>query len=93
MNEVIFLSMIQVCIQLGCIKKGKWVYYKIIIYGIKNDMYIDIVLIDMYVKFGDIKMVKRVFDSMKQCSVVFWSIMIVGYGVYGCIDVVIKLFN
>ncbi|XP_060215177.1 putative pentatricopeptide repeat-containing protein At1g69350, mitochondrial [Lycium barbarum] len=93
MDEVTFLAAIQACSTIGWLEKGKWVHHKLIIFGLKHDMYIDTALMDMYAKCGDLWMARRVFDSMLERGIISWSAMIGGYGMHGQIDDAISLFD
>ena len=93
MNEVTFLSVIQACSHLGHLEKGKWVHHKLITGGLKEDLYVDTALTDMYAKCGDLQAAQGVFDSILERSVVSWSAMIAGYGIHGQINAAISLFN
>ncbi|KAF5745441.1 putative Pentatricopeptide repeat-containing protein [Tripterygium wilfordii] len=92
MNEVSFLSVIQACADSGYLEKGKWLHHKLITYGVRNTIYIDTALTDLYSKCGDLQTARRVFDSMPERSVVSWSVMIAGYGIHGQITSAISLF-
>ncbi|KAK4593308.1 hypothetical protein RGQ29_017431 [Quercus rubra] len=93
MNEVTFLSVIQACSHLGHLEKGKWVHHKLITGGLKEDLYVDTALTDMYAKCGDLQAAQGVFDSISEQSVLSWSAMIAGYGIHGQINAAISLFN
>ncbi|CAM9001185.1 unnamed protein product [Rhodiola kirilowii] len=93
MNSVTFLVVIQACANMGYIKKGKWVHHKLITYGISGDTFIDTALTDMYGKCGDLRMSRRVFDSIVDKSVVTWSTMISSYGMHGQISDAISIFD
>ncbi|PIN16760.1 hypothetical protein CDL12_10588 [Handroanthus impetiginosus] len=93
MDEVTFLSAIQACSNLGFIDKGRWIHHKVITFSVRNDMYIDTALVNMYARCGDLQMARRVFDSMIELSIVSWSSMIGGYAIHGHIDESISLFN
>ncbi|KAK4358035.1 hypothetical protein RND71_023645 [Anisodus tanguticus] len=93
MDEVTFLAVIQACSTIGWLEKGKWVHHKLIIFGVRQDMYVDTALTDMYAKCGDLSMARRVFDSMLERSIISWSAMIGGYGMHSQIDDAISLFH
>ncbi|XP_015075134.1 putative pentatricopeptide repeat-containing protein At1g69350, mitochondrial [Solanum pennellii] len=93
MDEVTFLAAIQACSTIGWLEKGKWIHHKLIIFDVRHDMYIDTALTDMYAKCGDLRMARRVFDSMFERSIISWSAMIGGYGMHGQIDDAISLFH
>ncbi|XP_009619021.2 putative pentatricopeptide repeat-containing protein At1g69350, mitochondrial [Nicotiana tabacum] len=93
MDEVTFLAAIQACSTIGWLEKGKWLHHKLIIFGVRHDMYVDTALTDMYAKCGDLLMARRVFDNMSGRSIISWSAMIGGYGTHGQIDAAISLFH
>ncbi|KAL3840537.1 hypothetical protein ACJIZ3_025128 [Penstemon smallii] len=93
MDEVTFLSVIQACSNQGLIDKGKWIHHKLIAFGVSKDLYIDTALTNMYARCGDLDMARRVFDSMKERSIVTWSAIIGGYAMHGRVDESISLFN
>lgn len=92
MSQVTILTAIQACSNLEDLQKGKWLHHKVMICSMRN-MYIDTALTDMYAKCGEIKMARRVFDSMKAKSVASWSAMIAGYGAHGHVNEMISFFN
>ncbi|XP_057448153.1 putative pentatricopeptide repeat-containing protein At1g69350, mitochondrial [Lotus japonicus] len=92
-NEVTLLSAIQASTNLGYLEKGKWIHHKIIVSGVRKDLYIDTALVDMYAKCGDLQTAQRVFNSMSEKSVVSWSTMIAAYGIHGRINAAISLFT
>ncbi|KAJ8547990.1 hypothetical protein K7X08_021226 [Anisodus acutangulus] len=49
MDEVTFLAVIQACSTIGWLEKGKWVHHKLIIFGVRQDMYVDTALTDIQV--------------------------------------------
>ncbi|GMH26178.1 hypothetical protein Nepgr_028021 [Nepenthes gracilis] len=93
MNGITFLSVIQACSDSGYLEKGKWVHHKLIINGMRGDMQINTALVDMYAKCGEIKMAERVFDSMRDRSVVSWSAMLAGFAAHGDVKAAISLFT
>lgn len=92
-GEVAFLSVIQACSHLGYLEKGKWIHHKLVICGLRKDLYIETALVDMYAKCGDLQTAQQVFDSMSERSLVSWSTLLSSYGVHGQISEVILLFS
>ncbi|XP_051118472.1 putative pentatricopeptide repeat-containing protein At1g69350, mitochondrial [Andrographis paniculata] len=92
-DEVTFLSVVQACSNLGFIDKAKWVHHRLITSGVTSDMYIDTALVNMYARCGDLDVSRRVFDRMRDRSVVTWSSMISCYAMHGRIDDSIALFD
>lgn len=93
MSEVTYLTAIQACSNIGDLEKGKWIHHKLIIFGVREDMYVGTALTDMYSKCGYLQMARQVFDRMTEKSVISWSAMIGGYGLHGHIDAAISLFT
>ncbi|KAK7396072.1 hypothetical protein VNO78_16817 [Psophocarpus tetragonolobus] len=50
-------------------------------------------LLDGYVKIGDIKPAREIFNSLKCCDVIAWTAMIVGYAQNGLISDALALFR
>ncbi|KAK7395889.1 hypothetical protein VNO78_16466 [Psophocarpus tetragonolobus] len=50
-------------------------------------------LLDGYVKIGDIKPAREIFNSLKCCDVIAWTTMIVGYAQNGLISDALALFR
>lgn len=50
-------------------------------------------LVDMYVKCGNIKFVRLVFDMMEKLDEVLWNVMILVYVMYGFGREVLRLFE
>ncbi|KZV48329.1 pentatricopeptide repeat-containing protein mitochondrial-like [Dorcoceras hygrometricum] len=92
-DEITFLSVTQACANAGLIDRGKWIHHKLITFGVKKDMYIDTALTNMYARCGNLHMARKVFDNMRERSIVSWSTMIGGYAIHGHIDDSISLFN
>lgn len=60
--------------------------------GLEENVYVGILVIDMYCKCGRVVIVRRVFEWMKKKNVKIWSVMIVGYGMYGYVREVLDVF-
>ncbi|CAH9128950.1 unnamed protein product [Cuscuta epithymum] len=94
MSEVTYLSAIQACSSIGFLEKGKWIHHKLIVFGVvKDDLYINTALTDMYAKCGDLRTAQKVFGRIAEKSIISWSAMIGGYGMHGHITAAISLFS
>lgn len=64
---------------------------------IRNEIEMDVVnfifFIDMYVRCGNIRMVRKVFDMMLERNVIFWSFMINVFGINGMLEEVLDCFG
>lgn len=92
LNQVIFVSILKVCLSVVVLDYGKKVYEYIVENEFQKDVIICNILIDMYVKCGQLKYVYEVFDRLKLKDVVIWNVMIVGYIQQGLGDEVIEFY-
>lgn len=92
MDQFMFGSVLFVCGGLGVIEEGKKIYVCVIWINFQDNIYVGSVFVDMYCKCKCIDYVKIVFDGMRQKNVVFWMVMVVGYGQSGCVEEVVKMF-
>ncbi|XP_068656545.1 putative pentatricopeptide repeat-containing protein At1g69350, mitochondrial [Aristolochia californica] len=93
MDTATFISVIQACAHLGSLGKGRLIHNKLVAFGFKTNKFVDTALVDMYSKCGDLDTARRVFDHMKERSLVSWSSIIGGYGMHGQIKTAISLFS
>lgn len=93
-NEATFVSVLTACANLGQLERGKWVHslIKDCHREIVPDVLLSTALLTMYVKCGDMRLAREVFDSMEERSVVSWNSVIVGYGLHGHAHEALELF-
>lgn len=63
-----------------CNMNGKQVHCLTVKYGYEGDLHLNISLLDMYAKSGDMDDAEKVFANLPEVSVLSWNIMIAGYG-------------
>lgn len=98
---VIVIILFLVCFYLIVLMYVKEIYRYMILYGLWSNgdmkdldyLFVNNVFMDIYVKFGNMKYVYRVFDLMSIRDVVLWNIMIMGYGMYGYGNEVLYMFD
>lgn len=78
-----FVSMFNVCVDVRNVDKGRELYNLILKVGWDIDFFVGIVLINMYIKCGDIGDVIKVFDNLLMWDLVIWILMIIGLVWYG----------
>lgn len=78
-NSFIFFGVLIVCIVFEDGDTGKKVYGLVIKYGVGEDVFIGISIIDLYVKCGDMNEVVKNFLRILDYNVVLWIVMIFGY--------------
>uniref|UniRef100_J3LCS7 Uncharacterized protein n=2 Tax=Oryza brachyantha TaxID=4533 RepID=J3LCS7_ORYBR len=82
-NEATLSSVISACAKLGCANQGKKVEEQAIAIGLHSDPRVATALIDMYCKFGSIKLARNIFDSVSNRDLAVWSAIINGYACNG----------
>ncbi|KAL6007324.1 hypothetical protein ACLOJK_032821 [Asimina triloba] len=72
---------------------GQTVHGLVLKYGLGSDLNVQNSVIDMYSRFGEVDVARRVFDGVQCKDIVSWNSMISGYCVNGRIDVARGLFE
>ncbi|XP_061367991.1 pentatricopeptide repeat-containing protein At2g03380, mitochondrial [Gastrolobium bilobum] len=93
-NQFTVGSLVTACTKLGSLHQGKWVHGYIIKNGIELNSFLATSLLNMYVKCGDIRDARSVFDefSIDDDDLVSWTAMIVGYTQRGYPLMALELF-
>lgn len=91
-NQFTLGTLATACAKLGAFHQGKWIHGYVIKSGIELNSFLVTALLDMYVKCGDIRDARSVFDDLSSVDLVSWTAMIVGYTQSGCPDDALKLF-
>ncbi|XP_077219610.1 uncharacterized protein LOC143853757 [Tasmannia lanceolata] len=78
-NEFTIATALSACASLVSLEEGKKVHSLRIKLGDEMDDCVDNALADMYAKCGCMEAAWRVFKSMKDCSVISWNTMIMGF--------------
>ncbi|XP_038893238.1 pentatricopeptide repeat-containing protein At2g03380, mitochondrial [Benincasa hispida] len=85
-------SIITACTKLRALHQGKWVHG----YAIKNMMelssFLATAFLDMYVKCGQTKDARMIFDELPTIDLVSWTAMVVGYTQVGQPNEALRLF-
>lgn len=76
MDYVIYLMFLFVLICLEDLKFGRGLYCNVIKFGFYFDVLVSNVLIDMYVKCGEVGDFLWIFDSMEIRDIVIWNMVI-----------------
>ncbi|KAJ8638335.1 hypothetical protein MRB53_012602 [Persea americana] len=77
------VSMLNACAELGALALGRRVHVYLLKVGLSGELHAGNALMDMYAKCGGIWEAHRVFDGMKDRSVVSWTCLIVGLALNG----------
>lgn len=86
-------AVLKSCAGLSALLLGRQVHGAIVVNGLASDLGSSTALISMYAKCGDLVGARKVFDRMRQRSVVTWSAIMSGYGMHGKLDEVFELFE
>ncbi|GAB4835196.1 Pentatricopeptide repeat-containing protein At2g22410, mitochondrial [Ancistrocladus abbreviatus] len=92
-DEVTMIGLVASSAQLEDLDRGREFHFYIEDNEINLTVPLCNALMDMYVKCGDIKAAKVLFDGMTKKSTVSWTTMVVGYAKFGLLDVARKLFD
>ncbi|KAL5729568.1 hypothetical protein ACHQM5_002500 [Ranunculus cassubicifolius] len=82
-DEIVLVSLIQSCSNIGDPKLGLSVHGYMIRRDIPMDVVIETSLVDMYAKNGFLKLASFLFDRMVRPNIVSWSALISGYAQHG----------
>eukprot|EP01018_Ginkgo_biloba_P026111 Gb_25739 [translate_table: standard] len=92
-NLIAISSVLPACAYISAVQQGAQIHAYIIRSRFESNIFVCSSLIDMYVKCGNTKVARQVFDKMSQRDVVSWTVMIAGYGMNGYGRDALTLFN
>lgn len=81
-NKILSCSL-SACAGLGALEQGRWIHAYMDKNGMKEDSVLGCVLINMYVKCGDMEKALEVFRRLKKKCVCAWTAIIGGFAVNG----------
>ncbi|ONK56542.1 uncharacterized protein A4U43_C10F9880 [Asparagus officinalis] len=82
-DEITMLVVVSACAHLGVLEVGRWIHAYIDRNRMWTSLNLEIVLVNMYVKCGDIEISSLLFRGMKEKDVRVWSVMISGLAIHG----------
>ncbi|XP_074588649.1 putative pentatricopeptide repeat-containing protein At3g23330 [Curcuma longa] len=91
--SVTFSSIMPACAHLTTLHLGKQLHGYVIRGGFDRNAFIASSLIDMYVKCGNNRIARRVFDNIQTPDIVSWTAMIMGYALHGPAKKALSLFQ
>ncbi|KAK4762743.1 hypothetical protein SAY86_008511 [Trapa natans] len=94
-DAITVVGVLSACGQLGCLETGQKVYKyaQEEIIGGRNNIIVDNVRLDMYMKCGSTDRARALFCQMPHRNVISWSTMIVGYAINGDSKEALALFS
>ncbi|KAJ6416592.1 hypothetical protein OIU84_002452 [Salix udensis] len=88
-----FTSVIKSCADLLALKHGRVIHGNVLVHGFGLDVYVQAALVALYGKCGDLINARKVFDKIRDRSIVAWNSMISGYEQNGFAVEAIGLFD
>ncbi|VAI90654.1 unnamed protein product [Triticum turgidum subsp. durum] len=92
-DEVTMIGVVSGCGQLRDLELGKRLHRYVESNGVRCTVRLMNVLMDMYVKCGDLERAKSVFERIDGKTVVSWTTMIVAYTKFGLMDDARRVFD
>ncbi|KAB2609624.1 pentatricopeptide repeat-containing protein [Pyrus ussuriensis x Pyrus communis] len=92
-NEVTVVAVLAACADLGDLDLGRRIHEYSNQSGFSRNVRVSNTLIEMYVKCGCLEDACKVFDGMKERTVVSWSAMIAGLAMHGQAEEALRLFS
>uniref|UniRef100_A0ACD5ZQ14 Uncharacterized protein n=1 Tax=Avena sativa TaxID=4498 RepID=A0ACD5ZQ14_AVESA len=92
-DEVTMIGVVSGCGQLRDLELGRRLHGYVETARVRCTVRMMNVLMDMYVKCGDLERAKSVFDSIGSKTVVSWTTMVVGYAKFGMMDEARRVFD
>ncbi|KAK7273448.1 hypothetical protein RIF29_14498 [Crotalaria pallida] len=82
-DEIAILAVLSACADLGALELGEWIHNYIEKHKLHKIVPLCNSLIDMYAKSGNISKALRMFENMKNKTIVTWTTMIAGFALHG----------
>ncbi|RAL40123.1 hypothetical protein DM860_008263 [Cuscuta australis] len=92
-DEMILVSILSACAQLGSLENGKWVQRYLEKLGMAMTVRLGTALVDMYAKCGRLDFARELFDKMPVRDVICWNAMISGFAMNGRGEEAMALFQ
>lgn len=93
MDKFSLASIITACASISLIELGEQVFARATIIGLGSDEIVSSSLVDFYCKCGFVGSGKKLFDQTKNCDVVLWNSMLIGYATNGYGSEALSLFH
>ncbi|WCJ36891.1 Pentatricopeptide repeat (PPR) superfamily protein [Euphorbia peplus] len=89
---VTVLVVVQAIAEFGSVELGMQIHQLAIKLSYDDDLFIANALLNMYIDIGNLKLARRLFDTVSTRDVALWNSMIAAYIDYDCYDEAIRLF-
>ena len=88
-----FSTLLNICSRVGSIQHGEIVHEQMLRSGIKLDVVIETILVDMYAKCGYLRDAQKILESMPHRDVMSYNALISAYTQHGHCKAAIECFN
>ncbi|KAI3769019.1 hypothetical protein L6452_00115 [Arctium lappa] len=88
-----YVKLLQLCIDKKTYNQGRLVHDHLYANGFHSNLHINTKLVILYSKAGDVKSARKVFDEMRERSVVSWTAMLSGYAQNGSCEEALMVFR
>ncbi|CAL5372155.1 unnamed protein product [Camellia sinensis] len=92
-SEIAITSVFGACSRLSALQLGKETHCFALKAHLTEDVFVGCSIIDMYAKSGSIELSQKVFDRLQEKDLASWTVLIAGYGIHGCGEEAIELFE
>ncbi|XP_057770298.1 putative pentatricopeptide repeat-containing protein At3g13770, mitochondrial [Salvia miltiorrhiza] len=92
-NHVTYACVLTALSGLAAFEYGRQVHGHVLRSHLSFYIVLENSLIDMYAKCGHLVYARRIFDEMRERSVISWNAMLGGYGKHGDGEAVVELYN
>lgn len=92
-NSTTIVTVISACISIRAVKIGKSVHCYSLKNFVEDNVVLENVVLDFYVKFGSLRSAQYLFDTMCKRDVVSWTTMIGGFVQRGFFEVAARTFH
>ncbi|MCO5579180.1 hypothetical protein L7F22_033033 [Adiantum nelumboides] len=87
-----FSSILKTCASIRAVDQGNLIYEQVLKCGLDLNVVVGSTLIDMYSKWGNLKVAREAFEKMQNRDAVSWGAMISGYVEHADYQSALKLF-
>lgn len=87
-----FTSVIKACANLSAIRLGIGIHSHVLVCGFGSDSFVQAALVALYAKSSALAVARKLFDKMRERTIVAWNSMISGYDQNGFSREAIDLF-
>lgn len=92
-DEYTFPFVLRACAYLFALSEGKQAHAQLVKLGFDSDVYISNSLIHLYASCGCLDLAEKVFEKMRERSIVSWNVMIDSLVLAGEFETALKLFG